>query len=93
MFTTLDQEQPYFSHHAAYPLALLKSESEWNLKHILCQILQKLREFFLQGMKLITKLLSPIQNSQIAVSYTELKISKSVGFSVLKTRNVKLRGQ
>lgn len=42
---------------------------------------------FLQGMKLITKLLSPIQNSQIAISYTELTISKSVGFSVLKTRN------
>lgn len=74
MFTTLDEEQFYFSHHTVYPVDLLTSESESNLKHILCQVLQKRRAFSPtshEELKLLTKLLTQIQNSQIVFTYTE----------------------
>lgn len=75
MFTTLDEEQFYFSHHTVYPAdLLLTSESESNLKHILCQVLQKHRAFSPtshEELKLLTKLLTQIQNSQTVFTYTE----------------------
>lgn len=74
MFTTLDEEQSYFSHHTIYPVDLLTSESESNLKHILCQVLQKLSAFAPtshEELKLLTKLLTQIQNSQIVFTFTE----------------------
>lgn len=74
MFTTLDEEQSYFSHHTVYPVDLLTSESEANLKHILCQVLQKLSTFSPtshEELRLLTKLLTQIQNSQIVFTYIE----------------------
>lgn len=74
MFTTLDEEQSYFSHHTVYPVDLLTFESESTLKHNLCQVLQKLRAFSPtshEELKRLTKLLTHIQNSQIVFTYTE----------------------